>query len=190
MYHIRIDTSSENPILEYLASISKRILVSEEAAESGVHIHIVIETDVPEQTIRNHIRSEGFIGNKSYSISKIRDLIKTLAYILKDNNVIMVSFEEDVMKEATAYDIKVKEDIKKKKNILQGIEEHAKENTKDLSSLELRSWVINAVSYYQKNEILFREFQVIAQVQTLYLKHSHRGHSELTNRIIDKLTKF
>lgn len=84
MYHIRIDTSADSAVASYLRSISSVMILGEETTEdNNLHFHAHVETQIPVQTIRNHIRVEGFKGNKCYSVSQVKDKIHNIAYILK-----------------------------------------------------------------------------------------------------------
>lgn len=186
MYHIRVDTSRESPLVEYFSSISKRILISAEGSENP-HLHVILDSETPVQTIRNNIRKYGFKGNASYSVSLVRDEVKALAYVIKDGDIILCTFEDTIMELARQYDIKVKDSVKKKSQTLPAIEEYARKSVPDITKLGIQSWLRLAVLYYKEQGLLFREFQVISQVQTLFLKHSEDGVKVLTSRLEQKL---
>jgi hypothetical protein len=175
MYHIRIDTSNDNPVCRYLEQIATRILVSEETAKSGVHIHIVLETKTPERTIRHNIIKHGFKGNKSYSISAIRDLIKTLAYVVKDGNIVLVSYPEDVMKAAFAHDLVVKEDMVKKKtrNVMKNIISLLPKEALEHSNMQIYQDIIKEtiIQYHIDNELLIRKFALQSYYDTILCKY-------------------
>lgn len=197
MYHIRLDTSGDNPFVQWLTDNCKSILVSEETTKKknvknkNLHLHVVVDTDIPEQTIRNRIRKQGFVGNASYSISQVRDLIKCLAYVQKDSKIIVNTIPSELFQQAVEYDLQVKEDISKNKrsNIMQGIEEYALSKKFDINTMSLYNWSRLTVEYYKKEGILFREFQIVSQVQTLYLKYNPEAIGVLTDRICDRIKK-
>lgn len=192
MYHIRVDTSGDNPFVLWLTENCKSILVSEETTQNqNNHIHIIVDTDTPVQTIRNRLRGLGFKGNRSYSISQCRDEVKAIAYALKDSKIIVNTIPSELYEKASKYDLQVKEEMNKtkKNNIRQGIEDYAASKKLTLSNISLHSWSRLAVEYYKKEGIMFREFQVVSNVDTLYLKHNENAISEMTERIHSRVSR-
>lgn len=189
LLHIRVDISGSHPFCDWITEKSSKVLIAqEEVDKKNVHVHIVSETETPVQTIRNNLRKHGLVGNGSYSCKKVEDIVKMLAYVLKDGNIIENTFDEELIEEARRYDTKVKDEMKSKKpkNVLLGIEETAKAQYSDLETLDVNHWSKIAVKYYKDNGLLFRSFQVVAQVQTLWLKHGERAVDKMAQIISDK----
>lgn len=189
LLHIRVDIPGEHPFCSWIVEKCTRVLLAQENVDGkNIHVHIVADTDTPVQTIRNNLRKHGLVGNKSYSCKEVQDLVKMLAYVLKDGDIIENTFDDKIIEEAKAYDLKVKDEMKQKKskNILEGIEASAVSRNKPLGLITIEEWSEIAVKYYKDNGLLFRSFQVVAQVQTLWLKHGEGAVWKMARIISDK----
>ena len=181
-YAIRIDTSAEHEVVQYIKSISLQFALAEEYVKELTHIHIYTQTYTPVQTIRNNLRKHGFQGNKSYSISILKDLVKYLAYMQKQSSLYHENITEDVLNQAKEY----KEGIKEKKNQLDVLEKLVPEYvlksmaiTGDSSSTKLLTVAI--VDHYLKERKLIRKFQIKTIVDTIGCKYSQRYREEFIN---------
>lgn len=176
MYHIRVDTDLTHDIVKYLVSVSTSALYAEETAKSGTHIHLFTTTEVSMATLRNHIRKEGFTGNKSYSISTVKDKIKTLAYIMKDGTFQIKNISTEDLELARKYDGEVKADIKKKtsKDIIAYLESqfHSLHNMGCNPDNVTAQVGQELLQYYLDNKIQIRRFQFQTIIDTLGCKHS------------------
>nr|QMP82098.1 MAG: hypothetical protein [Polar freshwater circular DNA virus] len=175
MYHIRVDTSIDHAIIGNLVDLSKEALYCEEVgSDKTIHCHLFVSTDTPVQTIRNHIRKAGFSGNKSYSVSVVRDRLKTLAYIVKDGTFKNKNIPDSEIIEAQLYDVSVKEDIKVKrpKNVIQyiiaSLEQHPEE--KDITEFLIRRVYDAVIAYHLLYDIQIRRFQIQSYVDTIMFK--------------------
>lgn len=172
--HIRIDTASDHKIFEYLRGITERYIIATEKQRTNLHTHMCLETSVPVQTIRNHIRKAGFVGNGSYSVSQVRDLQKTVSYIMKDGDYETEGFSEEFLEECKEYVDKVQEDQKRKKpkNTLKAIEELLPEDFFKRPKSESTALWNTIIKYHLDNELLIRKFQIRAYYDTIMCKYN------------------
>lgn len=114
---IRVDAIITSPIVGYIKSISPVWLLGVEGKDMNPHIHFYVDTEIPLATLRNHMRKEGLQGNKSYSITQVKDKIKYCAYIIKDGNYYYSdTFPKDLINDAMAYKETIQSDQSRKKS--------------------------------------------------------------------------
>lgn len=179
MYHVRVDTELTSNIVQYLVSIATQALYCQEEAKSGKHCHLFLVTEVKMPKLRYQIRKEGFTGNKSYSISTVRDRIKTLAYIMKEGNFHIKNISTEDLELARNYVDKVQREIKEKKSsskdVIKEIEEVYKERLETMGSeVDPVSWQVlgNIIDWMLDRGCQVRRFQVQSIYDTLGCKHS------------------
>jgi len=78
------------------------------------HVHMYLKGGTALATIRARLRKLGITGNGGYSITQVRDTLKTLAYFMKGGEY-SHNLSEEVIQQASEYDEKVKEEMAGKK---------------------------------------------------------------------------
>lgn len=78
------------------------------------HVHMYLKGGTALATIRARLRKLGLTGNGGYSISAVRDTLKTLAYFMKCGEY-KHNLPDDLIQQAQEYDDKVKADMAEKK---------------------------------------------------------------------------
>lgn len=142
-----------------------------EGGMGNPHSHWYIELEHP-AIFRKRLRDLGLKGNASYSLKECdeRYPIEYLAYMLKEGEFIQNGIPDDQLASATYYNKKVQDEIKekkeKKKNLRQKLEELCLEN----GLTGRKAIAVAIVQYHIENDLLIREFQIKAYVDTLYLK--------------------
>lgn len=178
MLHIRIDTTRDNPFFAYLETISDELLIASEKSDTNQHCHVLCETSQSPNSLRMQLRRQGFIGNKSYSISSVRkSIIEIGAYLVKDTDVVRNSYDPYLTQLFYDYDASVKESLKMKtkKNILNEIIKTIDPN--DLVppivvSKPKADRIQDAIlKYYKENDLLVRKFQLKAYYDTILVRY-------------------
>jgi len=178
MLHIRIDTTRDNPFFAYLETISDELLIASEKSDTNQHCHVLCETSTSPNALRMQLRRQGFIGNKSYSISTARkSIIELGAYLVKDADIVRNSYDPYLTQLFHDYDSFVKEDLKSKtkKNILLEI-------IKTIDPLDLVPPLMSSapkvhriqdaiLKYYKENNLLVRKFQLKAYFDTILVRY-------------------
>lgn len=78
------------------------------------HVHMYLKGGTALATIRARLRALGLAGNGGYSITTVRDTLKTLAYFMKGGEY-SHNLSEEIIQQASEYDEKVKEEMAEKK---------------------------------------------------------------------------
>lgn len=141
-YTLRVDSLDEK-LVQYIKSVSTTWIYCIEKIEDNPHMHWVLQLTVGHQTLRNFLKKMGLQGNKSYSLVKVRDLLKSVAYVTKDGRYFYSDdFPPELLEDAKEYDSQVKEDMKKKKlkQIPRYVEELKKLNLTTIN--EITAYVI------------------------------------------------
>lgn len=174
-YAIRLTLPRTHPLVADLKSLStgKWALAEELGTETGKkHCHIWLETTKSEQTIRNRILKHVEKGNKSYSMTKVKDGTKYLAYLLKESIEPEVErFSEEEKKDALEYKEQLKKTLKKKSTIIDELRERASK-TPAMPKEELMRMVLD---YHVENGMIIRKHQIMAYFYTLYCEQGSTG---------------
>lgn len=117
MYSIRVNAPASHKVYDTLYSLvppEGKWALCQEKSDTNLHCHVFLQTDVTMQTIRNKIRSYDLKGNSDFSISKIKDEKKYLAYILKEDvDPDLQGFTDEFISESRLYDLSKKEKVSK-----------------------------------------------------------------------------
>lgn len=149
-------------------------------------------TDGLDDTIRKALAKSFGKGNKFFSYKKVSDTVKYLAYMIKEGDLQgnVMSYDPELLKQASEYDAQVKKDLKAKKEkgpVWQMImnEMEAKGET-DWSPANVTRYVI----YWNKRETkLVREFFMVSTIQTILLQKNEDYSIQLESSLMDKVTK-
>lgn len=193
LYAVRVDASSQHEVFTYLIKKADwAIFNTENVSGENIHTHLVIETKWCEQTIRQGIRKYLGAGNKNYSMSVVKDMVKAVAYVIKDirpneiKNILevhtykneLIEFDlDDLVNTAMSYDLKVKDDMKSKKtrNVLEGILSTIDPRYLGPSIYAYGDHIKNAiVQYHLDNELLIRKFQIRTYYDTIVCRYNPR----------------
>lgn len=198
-YKLRVDTDNIMELERILLKYSSTYLICQENEGcENPHCHAYLETNTKQATIRNVLRKKYGSGNGSYSLKALDEQypVEYLAYCIKEKNYRHTLPEEQIEK-AKEYDLKVKEEMKKKKaerrTQLQKIEEKYFSNVVDGIDTELNRYVDvehvadKVIEFYRENSILVREFMMISLIQTLSLKYVNSFDRSFKNRLIEKI---
>ena len=206
-YKIRIDTTDKKLVLSLMSKWSSTYLCSFENQDmENAHCHIYIETLVKNATIRNRIRKDFGTGNGAYSMKSLDEVkpIEYLAYCIKDKDFHFEGFTSEEIEKIKAYDKKIKEQMKEKKQNRKTVLTLIEESMFSDAYLDNGHWlykhtdgtsryfckeivITRVVDYYKNTGKLVREFAMVSQCQTLLLKY-HSGYSSiLVQRIFEKM---
>lgn len=196
-YKIRIDSHAIQSIRMLFTKYFDRYIVAFEGGEENPHCHAIASSTAKSATIRSNIRKLFGSGNGSYSMKELDEEypLEYIAYILKEGKYENSGYPESILQEAKDYDLKIKQEIKEKKQerrtILQKIDDEYFSNIEDGvidGHYVDRHYVVSSVlDFYKKSGTLIREFQLISLSQTLCLKYIPHYTEELKCRVLDKL---
>lgn len=200
-YKLRVDTVNveDTYIVDIIQQYSTVYMYCLEGYPDNPHLHFYFETDTGSAMIRTRLRSLGLQGNASYSLKEVDEQypIEYLAYMMKGNDWYQSGLPEEQITLAKEYNNKVKLEIKEKKKNrktqLELVDEYVKENMKywvqkdHYTLLPITSLVIQ---YYKEKGILFREFQIISIIQTIYLKYNKDAQERMVEKLIRKITEI
>lgn len=207
-YKLRVDTEDKIELKNLLIKYTEVFLIGlENGGTNNPHCHVYFETTHQSSAIRMAIRKKYGSGNGVYSLKELdeKQPIEYISYCLKENNFIHTLDEEFITK-CKEWNTKIQTEMKEKKEgrktILQKIEEYYEYASKDEN--DFIDWTRNQVftpigkgpkidivrdviDYYQKHEILVREFQMVSQIQTLKLKYDKTYSEQLYCSLKNKL---
>lgn len=175
-YKLRIDleTVSVDSVLNVVKDSKCYAYVVEGSQSENPHIHFYLLTEVKNLTLRARIRKLDISGNKAYSLKKLDEdyPIEYFAYMMKEGKVTWVNVEDKYIQEATAYDLKIKQDMKKKKSeklpVWKQIMESMPPREDDSDLTRFRDSVAQAVvDYHIEKSLVIRKFQIISYVDTI-----------------------
>lgn len=180
-FAIRVDISSSSSgsqVSEYLQSISSSSLYCNEKVDVNWHQHWYILTSTNSQTIRNKIKSFGLVGNKSYSLKKVKDKLKYIAYIIKDDrDYVSINIDDNLINQAIAYDTQVKTELKEKKEREKGIFKLLLNKCKSELCSTPESVVRLCLKYYvDNNKIITGQFSNLCRTILIHLNPASYDH--------------
>ena len=206
-YKLRVDSHDLDQIGELVRRYTSCYLFClENVGEENPHSHFYLEllpgAKVP--AIRAFIRKWTGGGNGKYSMKAVEYRpIAYLAYCTKEGSY-TTNLPTELIKEAIAYDERVKIELKEKKKsrrtVLQKIEDkyflsgemaetngHSIRLRPDGSYWGQESIVHVVVDYYRSEGILVRQFMLVSLCQTLCLKYVPSYDYSFERKILDQL---
>lgn len=169
-------------------------MIAHEAITSpNPHIHSYIESRINNSTIRSRLRKLGCKGNGSYSLTLCDyQPIEYLAYMLKeDPDPVYTGICSNLVNDAYSYDLKVKEEIKRKQELKKKGWKAVLDSLKTVTGYEMfKSVQISGyiLRYFIDNNILFNEQKLITYTTTIYAHISPKAQRKLQTRINKKLS--
>ncbi len=206
-YKLRIDTTNRDLVHRLLRLYCGTYLLCWEQIEgANPHCHLYIQLLANEEAFRTHLRKKFGAGNGSYSLKKLSSekCVEYLAYCMKEKDWQSSGIDQELLDEAEAYDLKIKNEIKEKKKarrtILETLEDNidwvAMENEIKSSHLycyeeDATVWppyILDAVmDYYIEKKVLIRSFQVESVCVTLLLNHSEAYKKLYRKKLLNQL---
>lgn len=173
-YAIRVTFPREHQVIQELRSLSEgKFALGEEMGSNNLHCHLWLTTTKSEQTIRNRILQHVPKGNKSYSLTTVKDETKYLAYILKESILPELrGFTEEEQKKAIDYKEEIQLKQKKKSTIINDLREEMKTLTYDPTLTQQANIMNMILTYHVKNNLIIRKFQTMSYFYTLYSEQS------------------
>lgn len=179
-YKLRTDLTnvSSSTILEIVCDLSNTYAFCKEGSKTdNPHLHIYMETDVHQKTIRSRFRAKGLKGNGAISLTQCeQNPIQYLAYMMKEKKFSHINIPPEVIEEAKQYDDNVKKQMKErkeaKKSILQRLTAYVSDHVNQLDLEATDTTIIGAlvVKYHYDNNLLVRKFAIQSYVHTLQLQ--------------------
>lgn len=144
-YKIRINLgqATQHQIANYAETFTCYAYSAIELPLTNPHIHLYIETQINDRTLRSQIRKFAGTGNGIYSLKLLDELkpIEYLAYMLKMGGMTSKNIDEDTINLCNQHDEKIKKEIQIKKE---------KRKPIDFSDLEKScSEIINELKNYE-----------------------------------------
>lgn len=190
LIHIRLDTDRSHPILDYLSTVSDDWLVTSEKEADNPHLHIMLETDVSSNALRERLRRAGFAGNKSYSVSEVRKGILPLgAYLIKDGDIVKNSYDPYLTQLFYDYDTALKADMKTKKktsvlaSIIASLDPEDLQSPIILSPPKCQRIQDAILKYHIENKLLIRRFVLKTYYETILAYYDTSNLSSLRDYI-------
>lgn len=197
-YKLRIDTNERKDVIELISSYAETYLCAfENQGSDNPHCHLYIEllsdpfVKTPTSAIRKAIRQKYGSGNGSYSLKELDAPypLEYLAYCIKEKDYITSdAFDLSKLKEAKAYDLKIKTEIRERKKarrtILQILEE---ENDFSDPTIDSNRVIDIVLEFYKNRNTLVRKFQVVSLCRTILLKYSESYKIEFSFQIAKEL---
>lgn len=173
-YAIRVTFPRTHPVIEELRSLSEeKFALGEEKGDNNLHCHVWLHTTRAEQTVRNRILRHIPKGNKSYSMTKIREPVKYLAYLIKESiQPELRGFSDDEQKCAIEYKEQVQQTQKKKTTILSEIRLLIPHIEPDISKSNEQLLMECILRYHKDNNLTIRKFQTMSYFYTLYCEQN------------------
>lgn len=199
-YKLRIDGNSLDLIQTFVDRYSTRYFFCFEDQYDHPHFHLYIETNSKQATIRNYVRKNFGGGNGSYSMKNCEETpVEYIAYMMKQGQY-RTNLDEEIIETARKHDLKVKDEIKKKKESKKTIYQKLKEIIPAKFEEHKVEWDIShtptiteefildtVIDWYAETETSVREFQIVSQVQTLSLYFIPSYREKLKNNIRMKM---
>lgn len=183
---------SLNSTLTVLKDVPSYAYVVEGSLTDNPHVHFYLELDplsLKLPALRARLRTLGLKGNGGYSLKTLdeRCPIEYLAYMLKEGDVTWFNIPQDIIDEAKAYDLKVKAEMKEKKE-LKKANPVWKQIMETLGPEPKWPQIIDAVfDYHLEKKLLIREFQLLSLCQTIAFHGSPEYRKMLKNKIKEKM---
>lgn len=117
-----------------------------EHMDSNVHMHWYLETNKTMPLIRSFLRSLEMKGNRDYSLKTLdsKRPVEYLGYLVKEGNYAFINLPSDLMDEAKAYNAKVVDEMKEKRN--------KTKNRKDIIMQYLKNELAPHIKYYSDSK--------------------------------------
>lgn len=198
-YKLRIDytPSKDNKYREMENKyFSSYVRVLEDVSGENHHYHYYVETTSSSVALRQYIRKEFGSGNGTYSLKKVeKHPIEYIAYMYKtittDNNVgstfVTYNMPVDVIKEAKAYDIKVKQSLKNKsRGMVSQLENYLIDKYGSVTTNK-ENLVRSVVQFYVEQNKSFDDYTILRVCNSLRCKYDVKYMDRFVNNIIDKM---
>ena len=188
MYTLRVDLLevSIDTVVGWLHHFSKSfIYVQEGSASDNPHVHAVFYTDATPHTMRTNLRAKGLRGNKSYSLTKAKDLVKSVAYCMKLNDPFVHEFPQDILNQAKEYDQKVKSEIKSKTKL--NLTQYYIQEVKNKQLKDLNSIIKMVLDDHIARGVMVRPFNIEGYAITALLHNSPYAQMQFTSNLARKI---
>lgn len=199
-YKIRIDLGivSLDSVVESVRGYDALAYVVEGLKTENPHIHLLLTTTVKEKTLRARFRKLGLKGNGGYSMKEMTEEypLEYMAYMLKEGKPVWLNFPPEKIEEAIAHDMKVKAEMKLKKEARKGviikieqevlsepvvpqlaanlygdITHHTYMSVRKILAKRLREWVVGNDKIYNRNQIRNYIDTLVARNYPDYVKY-------------------
>lgn len=190
-YALRLTPIDDN-VIDMLSDLHDRFVIGkyaqaiEESDKGKTHFHLWVETDKSDQTLRNFLLKQGYKGNKTYSLTPVKDEKKYLAYLMKeDSNVVLEGFSEAEVAAANEYDLQVKSSKKAKSVKLSDIEDlfPRKQVLKHGNQVPI---MMRIIDFYLENQLTIRRHIV----QNLYINLLAKYDPSYKRHLAEEFLKF
>lgn len=199
-YELRLTTDNEEFVREVCSKYSADTYVYafESPPTKRPHFHVYLQMSKGAEALRRHLRQQGFKGNTGYKMSKVRDSLKYLAYVIKDGNYTVHGVLPHSLDDIKSYDLSIKNAKKStRQSALQNLVDVIDELVvklddyyvlKSNGEIFTEKWIVDQiVSYYASQGTLIREFFLVSLAQTLSLKYVASYERRLSHRILDRM---
>lgn len=200
-YKVRIDLGivSLDSVVGAVHGYDALAYVVEGSMTENPHIHLLLTTTVKEKTLRARFRKLGLKGNGGYSMKEMTEEfpLEYMAYMMKEGKPEWINFPPEKIEEAIAHDMKVKAEMKLKKESRKGViimiekevlsepvvpvlaemplygdlNHHGYVAVRKILAVRLRQWIVKKDKIYNRNQIRNYIDTLIARNFEEYVKY-------------------